>query len=435
MPDWLRPLLLMFYSPSRGMAEARDRAQLGPSFLLALVAQSLLFAYIFWPYLFGAGATGVAGGFALFSALWSVMGALLFAAVVFVPVLIFVANMMERRGSFGVALQQEFAAVASTIFYARAAAALLALPLALLLRASGTEANVYAEAQQNFEQFAAGGGATPEQIQAALRPLLWQESLATSLMFPFLAGLLVVAVRAAFSFSWGRAAVAVLATGLIMLPLTLVLGPLFSFVLASPLLLIIFFLLARGYLGEVMRGQRARTSFRQNLEAATLNPADASAHYNLGLIHLQRKELEEARTRFARAIEIDSEEIDAHYQLGRIAREQGRLADAVSHFSEVVARDEAHAQHEVWREVGATYLAAGQFADADDALTRFLDKRPSDPEALYLMGRAQFGLGNLREARVWMERCVEAVRTAPAYKYRSDKRWLVEAQQFLRTQA
>jgi uncharacterized membrane protein len=224
MPDWLRPLLLMFYSPSRGMAEARDRAQLGPSFLLALVAQSLLFAYIFWPYLFGAGATGVAGGFALFSALWSVMGALLFAAVVFVPVLIFVANMMERRGSFGVALQQEFAAVASTIFYARAAAALLALPLALLLRASGTEANVYAEAQQNFEQFAAGGGATPEQIQAALRPLLWQESLATSLMFPFLAGLLVVAVRAAFSFSWGRAAVAVLATGLIMLPLTLVLG-------------------------------------------------------------------------------------------------------------------------------------------------------------------------------------------------------------------
>jgi hypothetical protein len=27
------------------------------------------------------------------------------------------------------------------------------------------------------------------------------------------------------------------------------------------------------------------------------------------------------------------------------------------------------------------------------------------------------------------------VRTAPAYKYRADKRWLNEAQQFLRTQA
>jgi hypothetical protein len=34
-----------------------------------------------------------------------------------------------------------------------------------------------------------------------------------------------------------------------------------------------------------------------------------------------------------------------------------------------------------------------------------------------------------------MTACVEAVRTAPAYKYRADKRWLNEAQQFLRTQA
>jgi len=435
MFDWLRPLLLMFYSPSRGMAEARDRAQLGPAFVLALAAQSLLFSYVFWPYLFGGGAAGAGGALALVSSLWSVVGSLLFAAVVFVPVLIFVANMMERRGSFGVALQQEFAPVAAAVFYARAAASLLALPLAVLLRAGGAEANVYAEAQQNFEQFAAGGGASPEQIEAALRPLLWQESLATSLMFPFLVGLLVAAARAAFRFSWGRAALAVLASGLIMLPLTLVLGPLFSFVLASPLLLVVFFLLARGYLGEVMRGQRARASFRQNLEAATLNPADASAHYNLGLIHLQRKEFDEARARFERAVSIDPEEVDSHYQLGRIAREQGRLPEAVGHFGEVVGRDESHAQHEVWREVGATYLAAGQYADARDALDRFLDRRSSDPEALYLMGRAQFGLGDVREARAFMERCVEAVRTAPAYKYRSDKRWLNEAQQFLRTQA
>ncbi|MDT5294240.1 MAG: hypothetical protein QOJ76_1120, partial [Acidobacteriota bacterium] len=98
-------------------------------------------------------------------------------------------------------------------------------------------------------------------------------------------------------------------------------------------------------------------------------------------------------------------------------------------------RDDSHAQNEVWREVGATYVAAGQHADARDALERFLDRRPSDPEALYLMGRAEFGLGDLRGAREWMQRCVEAVRTAPAYKYRADKRWLNEAQQFLRTQA
>jgi tetratricopeptide (TPR) repeat protein len=436
--DWLRSLLLIFYSPARGMAAARDRAQLGPAFALALVAQSALLTYAFWPYASGGGPSGTSGSAGLFilpSIAWKVLGGLLFAGVVFVPVLIFVANVMERRGSFGVALQQEFAPVASVVFYARAAAALLALVLVALTRVSGAEAGLYAEMQMIFEQSALRGGATAEEIRSVANPLLWPEILAWMLMLPSQIALLVVAVRAAFGFSWGRAALAVLAADVIMVPLTFVLWPLFSFVAASPLLIIIFFLLARGYLGEAMRGQRARSAFRQNLEAATLNPADASAHYNLGLIHLQRKELDEARARFERAVEIDSEETDAHYQLGRIAREQGRLAEAINHFGQVVSRDEAHAQHEVWREVGATYLAAGQFNDARDALGRFLDRRPSDPEALYLMGRVQFGLGDLNAAKEWMQRCVEAVRTAPAYKYRSDKRWLNEAQQFLRTQA
>jgi hypothetical protein len=34
-----------------------------------------------------------------------------------------------------------------------------------------------------------------------------------------------------------------------------------------------------------------------------------------------------------------------------------------------------------------------------------------------------------------MQNCIESVRTAPAYKYRAEKRWATEAQQFLRTLA
>jgi hypothetical protein len=33
-----------------------------------------------------------------------------------------------------------------------------------------------------------------------------------------------------------------------------------------------------------------------------------------------------------------------------------------------------------------------------------------------------------------MQACIEAVKTAPAYKYRAEKRWLNEAQQFLKRQ-
>ena len=40
------------------------------------------------------------------------------------------------------------------------------------------------------------------------------------------------------------------------------------------------------------------------------------------------------------------------------------------------------------------------------------------------MGRAHAGLGHKREATSLMQACIEAVKTAPAYKYRADKRWL-----------
>jgi predicted Zn-dependent protease len=78
--------------------------------------------------------------------------------------------------------------------------------------------------------------------------------------------------------------------------------------------------------------------------------------------------------------------------LGRIARAQKRYSDAIQHFEQVVARNQAHSQHEVWREVAATYIAAGQYDDARTTLQQFLEQRPSDPEGLYLMGRAHADL-------------------------------------------
>jgi tetratricopeptide (TPR) repeat protein len=434
MSDWLRPLFLMFYAPARGMAEVRDRAPLGFAMLLAFAAHGLYLLFVLWPSMFGAERVAWGGFGAVASLAWKVASSLLFTTLVLVPVVIFAANVIERRASFGLTLRQEYAPVASAVLYARSLASLFALPFAALIRASGIEAMSYEQSTRMLEEFARQGGQTLEEV-LAIRPFLLQESFATTIMLPFLAIWLTVAAREALRLSWARALLVVAGSSLALIPLMVVLGPIFDWVFASPLLLLLLFFAMRGYFGEVMRGQRARASFRQNLEASTLNPADASAHYNLGLIHQQREELEEARARFERAIEIDPDEVDAHYQLGRIAREQGRLSEAIAHFEQVVVRDPAHTLYEIWREIGATYVAAGQFGDAQEALGRFLDERPSDPEGLYLMGRAHFGEGRLREAKEWMQRCIDAVKSAPAYKYRADKRWLNEAQQFLRTQA
>ena len=307
--------------------------------------------------------------------------------------------------------------------------------MALLARVTGFEDVVFAQFREQLKVAVEQGDYAPEMASQLANPLVQSVSFAAMLLIPLFVFWAVFAVLKVFRLSVWRSVVVVLSSGVITIIASRVMMPLFGSVLGSPFLLILLFFLLRGYFADVTRGQRARASFKQNLEAATLNPADASAHYNLGLIHQQRGELEEARKRFERAIEIDADEIDAHYQLGRIAREQGRLSEAIQHFGEVVERNQAHSLHEVWREIGASYLAAGQFEDAREALERFLENRNLDPQGLYLMGRALAGLGRQKEAADSMQACIEAVKTAPAYKYRTEKHWLNEAQQFLRTQA
>ena len=442
----LRPLLLMFYAPARGMAEVRDTATVRQAALLALLLHGAHAFYAQWATI---STTFLAGGvfsplrilFAVVGVLLAAAGVLLLISIVFVPLAILLANLFERRGSAGMVIRQEFGATATTVFYGLAAASLFALPLALVAKVTGLEASsrealaAMGPVMETLQNAPPGDGPPEEAtraIAAALPPLLLMFVMQPLFLFGAWA---VAAVREIFRLSWLRAALVTLFS----LVLTFFASPLllvvFSTVLAIPILLVFVLFMLYGYLGEVARAQRARADFKRNLEAATLNPADASAHYNLGLVHQQRKEYEEARARFERAIEIDPEEVDAHYQLGRIARVQGRLADTIGHFEQVVMRDDAHSQHEVWREIGATYVAAGQYEDAQGALERFLENRQSDPEGLYLMGRAHDGQGRRREAAEWMRRCIEAVKTAPAYKYRTEKRWLNEAQQFLRTQS
>jgi tetratricopeptide (TPR) repeat protein len=327
---------------------------------------------------------------------------ILFLIAVFVPACLLASSLIHRRASFSVLLRQEYAPLVSCALYSWAAAHLMMLIPALFL----------------FQP----GEADPAVIEAVLKlvPL------------PYFVFLIVLGAHAVLRVGYGGAAgvVALGSLSLFALPLL----PRLSFILTSPFLLILAIILLRNFLGDMVSSQRAREDFKRNLQAATLNPADASAHYNLGLIYQQRGQREEAKSSFKRAIEIDPDETDAHYQLGRIAREEGRLAEAISHFDAVVSRHPEHSQSEAWREIGWTYFQAGQYDDARAAFERFIARRPSDAEGRYRYGLTLHQLGKNDAAATEMRACIEAVRTSPAYKYRAEKHWASEAESFLRSQ-
>ena len=429
MLDWLRLLLMIFYAPLRGMREVRDRALAPVAFLVFLsqVAFNIVTERL----------AGTAARDGIFTDVFDAAKSVVVLAVILVPILTLVANMFERRGSFRVVITQEYAPVAATVFYVLMAANILAILFAAFMHYSGIQAlqvtNMIQNADETRRTFANFPQLVAEMNLRLSDPaLLYQELFATPRAILFCVGM-ILGVKDAFRLSVARALGVLVVTAFTFIVVSSIARPLFSGVLGSPFLLVLLFFLLRGYFTDIMGSHRAKAAFKQNLESATLNPADASAHYNLGLIHQSRGELDAARERFERALQIDPEEIDASYQLGRIARQQKRYGDAIQNFEQVVTRNSAHSQHEIWREVAATYISAGQFEDARNALDQFLEHRPSDPEGLYLMGRAHAGLGHKREATSLMQACIEAVKTAPAYKYRASKRWLNEAQQFIKS--
>jgi tetratricopeptide (TPR) repeat protein len=264
-------------------------------------------------------------------------------------------------------------------------------------------------------------------------PLLVLEIVA-GLAYLYFAALVFFAVRTVFG-TGNAAALAIVALSWIPLAAAVVLREPLSFffgLLASPFFLffIIYYLGAEfSRLGE---GLRTGQNFRRMLEAATVNPHDGEAQYQLGLIHQQRRQYTEAIRRFEAAVAIDPTETDAHFQLGRIARDQGRMQDALVRFETVLRQNEKHSSSEIHRELGSVYLAMGRLAEAERELALYTDRREYDPEGLYYYGQVLEKLGRRAEAREVYGRAVEAARTAPRYRRHIVGRWSRLAQKAAR---
>ncbi len=412
----IRLLIALIWQPLTALRQLRDRAPVAFTVGSAWVMTTIYILFLIPLIDFvqrGAArpAAGLVAGLlplltgGLLRAAMTGLMVVLFVSVIYVPFVILLGNVFERRAGFSVVIREEFASVLSCTQASLAVSILITiLPAAIISWQSA-----WLSSSSVIGYF----------ILLLVIPL------------PIFAALMTLTVGTVFRAGW----LAAIGTTLISL-LSLFVMPVFmqaaTFFCASPFLLLLLLFLLRDKIDDFMRNSRARQSFKQNLEAATLNPADASAHYNLGLLYQKRGDLDAADASFRRAIEIDDQETDAHYQLGRILRERGDHAGAIGHFEKVVQQSPTHSHYEIWRETGLVYYSAGQYQDALNMFDRFLAERASDAQGHYWRGMTLNQLGRSREALAEMQECIESVKSAPAYKYRTDRQWLHLAQNFLR---
>ena len=359
MLENLQILLRLYYQPARALGTMLDRGSLAFALLAAAVPCLAL------------------GSIAM----------LVPVAVLFVPACIIIIAAWDGRGSAGVALQRDYAPLLACVLMTFAASHLPIVPFRFLA-----------------PQF-----------------MPWAQA----------AALACFALYSAFAVQAVSGATATHAFGTALAGLAIALGGWFGsdslggipYFFASPFVLIWLYILLRPNVQAFTGGLHTRQNFRRTLEASTLNPRDADAHYQLGLIYQERRNFAEAIARFQKAVEIDREEADPHYQLGRIAREQGRLQEALQHLTTAYALNPKLSSGEVLRDLGATNFELGNTQLALTQLEPYIDRREYDPQGLYWLGRVYKALNRSADARGMFDRAVEAAQTAPPHLRRQAAKW------------
>jgi tetratricopeptide (TPR) repeat protein len=259
--------------------------------------------------------------------------------------------------------------------------------------------------------------------------------IAALLYFAFLS---VCAIRTVAGTGWGRAIATagsafVVSVGALYV-YSFVRGALYF--LASPFVLYYLYIMFGQGMGSQLRGfgggLSSRQRMRQLLEFAAVNPHDADAPYQLGLIYQQRRDFTRAREFFEKSIAIDPKEPEAQYQLGRVLRATGDPTGALEHLKIAAAIDNKLAQSEVLREMGAAFLDLERNDEARDILREYTGRRNFDPEGLYWFGLALSRMNDAPEAREALQQAIEAARTAPPQRRRQVGQWAGKASKLLR---
>lgn len=136
-----------------------------------------------------------------------------------------------------------------------------------------------------------------------------------------------------------------------------------------------------------------------------LQPDDAQAHANLGLIYMSLRQLPEADASLTHAIALNPSAADTYTNLGNVRRDQNRNEEAEICYRRAIALDPkqgvAHAN------LGIVLLERGIFREAEASLRTALALEPNNATTLGGLATVLAKLGLLGEAEACARRSIE----------------------------
>src|SRR5215510_927031 len=74
------------------------------------------------------------------------------------------------------------------------------------------------------------------------------------------------------------------------------------------------------------------SAIRDLKQATVIDPSNAAAYYNMGIIYKDQKKWSDAADAFAASLRLDPENPALHYELGNALFEQGKVTEAQAEF-------------------------------------------------------------------------------------------------------
>lgn len=140
--------------------------------------------------------------------------------------------------------------------------------------------------------------------------------------------------------------------------------------------------------------------------AIACSPDYAEAHYNLGVVHYRRHDLEGAARCFDRALTLSPGHAPALNNLGAVLTRQDRFAEAEPLLERAVALDPGNA--EAHNNLGLALMELGQLDKARASFDRALALKPRLAEALASRGKLCIESGELEAAIGFLDAAIEA---------------------------
>jgi tetratricopeptide (TPR) repeat protein len=139
--------------------------------------------------------------------------------------------------------------------------------------------------------------------------------------------------------------------------------------------------------------------------ARRIDPSDAGAHNNLGVLYYQKGLVPEAIGAFGRALELDPRMQVAQRNLEIAYRESGFYDRQVSELHERLRR-EPDLREARW-ELGRAFASLGHHDQAVQEFETLLARHPDDVPTIIQLGLAEKARGRLELASAWFQRATE----------------------------